>query len=152
VYLSYSYMNARIVEVTGNVFGTPFPLTLDINKPENCQAAKASGASPSISEHSVYNEGGAAFAMIEYGWAGLRVFDLRDGDHPKEVAYFVPAVTSATAQRCVKVHGTDRCKVAIQTNNVEVDERGYIYLVDRADTGLHIVELTGTARAIARLP
>jgi hypothetical protein len=40
----------------------------------------------------------------------------------------------------------------IQTNNVEVDDRGYIYLVDRAETGLHIVELTGPARAIANLP
>jgi len=47
------------------------------------------------------------------------------------------------------VSGTPRCKVAIQTNNVEVDDRGYIYLADRADTGLHIVELTGPARAIA---
>ncbi len=37
----------------------------------------------------------------------------------------------------------DRCKVAIQTNNVETDERGYIYMVDRANTGLHILELTG---------
>jgi hypothetical protein len=44
------------------------------------------------------------------------------------------------------------CKVAIQTNNVEVDERGLIYLADRANTGLHIVELTGAARRIANLP
>ena len=43
----------------------------------------------------------------------------------------------------------DRCKVAIQTNNVETDERGYIYIVDRANTGLHILELTGPARAVA---
>ena len=90
--------------------------------------------------------------FLAYFNAGVRAVDIRDPFHPKEVAYFIPAVTSATAQRCVKVHGTDRCKVAIQTNNVEVDERGYIYLVDRADTGLHIVELTGAARAIARLP
>ena len=48
--------------------------------------------------------------------------------------------------------GAPRCKTAIQTNNVEVDDRGYIYLADRADTGLHIVELTGRARAIANLP
>jgi len=33
-----------------------------------------------------------------------------------------------------------------------VDDRGYIYLADRADTGLHIVELTGTARTIANFP
>ena len=29
----------------------------------------------------------------------------------------------------------ERCKMAIQTNNVEVDDRGYIYIVDRANTG-----------------
>lgn len=32
---------------------------------------------------------------------------------------------------------------------VEVDDRGYIYIVDRANTGLHILELTGGARSIA---
>ena len=32
-----------------------------------------------------------------------------------------------------------------QTNNVEVDDRGYIYIVDRANT-MHILELTGAAR------
>lgn len=81
-------LDAYVVEVTGNKFGKPFPLTLDINKPENCQKAKASGANASITEHSVYNKNGAAFVMIEYGGAGLRVFDLRDGEHPREVAYY----------------------------------------------------------------
>jgi hypothetical protein len=81
-------LDAYVVEVTGNKFGKAFPLTLDINKPENCQAAKASGARPGISEHSVYNKNGAAFVMMEFGKAGLRVFDLRDGEHPKEVAYY----------------------------------------------------------------
>ena len=28
----------------------------------------------------------------------------------------------------------------IQTNNLEVDDRGYIYAVDRANTGMHIIE------------
>ena len=41
---------------------------------------------------------------------------------------------------------------AIQTNNVEVDDRGYIYIVDRANTGMHILELTGDARKAAGLP
>jgi len=40
----------------------------------------------------------------------------------------------------------------VQTNNLEVDDRGLIYLVDRADTGLHIVELRGEARRIAEFP
>jgi len=33
-----------------------------------------------------------------------------------------------------------------------VDDRGYIYIVDRVGTGLHILQLTGPARAIANLP
>jgi hypothetical protein len=28
---------------------------------------------------------------------------------------------------------------------VETDDRGYIYIVDRANTGMHILELTGEA-------
>ena len=65
------------------------------------------------------------------------------------MAYYIPAVTSKTEPRCIKVDGKDRCKVAIQTNNVEVDARGYIYIVDRANTGLHVLELAGEARNIA---
>ena len=68
-------LDAYIVEVTDNVFGEPFPLTLDVNKPENCTAAQTSAA---ITETSIYNDNCAAFVMIEFGGAGLRVFDLRD--------------------------------------------------------------------------
>ncbi len=91
-------------------------------------------------------------AFISFFNAGVRAVDIRDPYHPKEAGFFIPSVTEATDKRCVKIDGQDRCKVAIQTNNVETDERGYIYIVDRANTGLHIIELTGEARAIAGLP
>jgi hypothetical protein len=81
-------LEAYVVEVTGNKFGTPSVLTLDINRPENCQHTKATGENPGISETSIYNNNGAAFVMIEYGAAGLRLWDIRNGDHPKEIAYW----------------------------------------------------------------
>jgi hypothetical protein len=91
-------------------------------------------------------------AFITFFNAGVRALDVRDPYHPKEVGYFIPPITEATDKRCVKVDGQDRCKVAIQSNNVETDDRGYVYVVDRANTGLHIVEPTGDARKIAGLP
>ena len=80
---------------------------------------------------------------------GVRAVDIRDPYHPKEAGYFVPAITDKTDKRCIKVDGQERCKVAIQSNNLDVDDRGYIYVVDRANTGMHILELTGDARKIA---
>ena len=85
-----------------------------------------------------------------FSWfnAGMRVVDVRNPFEPVEVAHYIPATTANTAERCVTIDGAESCKVAIQTNNVEVDDRGLIYLVDRANTGLHIVELTGAAAEI----
>jgi hypothetical protein len=81
--------------------------------------------------------------------AGVRAVDIRNPFAPAEIGYYIPATTDKTTPRCVKVDGNDRCKIAIQTNNVEVDDRGYVYIVDRANTGLHILQLTGEARKVA---
>jgi hypothetical protein len=90
-------------------------------------------------------------AFITWFNAGVRALDVRDPFQPREVGYFIPAITDKTDKRCVKVDGKDRCKVAIQSNNLETDARGYIYVVDRANTGMHILELTGEARQVAGL-
>jgi hypothetical protein len=88
--------------------------------------------------------------------AGVRALDVRNPFQPKEIAYFIPAMTSETvvldtpAGQDAAPRGIEAAnRRAIQTNNVEVDERGYIYIVDRANTGMHILELTGAARAVA---
>jgi hypothetical protein len=79
----------------------------------------------------------------------VRVIDVRNPYKVSEVGYFIPAMTEATEKRCFKLDNVERCTTSVQTNNVETDDRGYIYIVDRANTGMHILELTGDARAIA---
>lgn len=81
--------------------------------------------------------------------AGVRALDVRDPFRPVEIGYYIPAVTDKTDKRCVGQGAEQQCKIAIQTNNVEVDDRGYVYAVDRANTGMHILELAGPARRVA---
>ncbi|MGH8633204.1 MAG: LVIVD repeat-containing protein [Burkholderiales bacterium] len=90
--------------------------------------------------------------LVAWFNAGVRAVDIRDPYHPKEIGHYLPATTQNTEPSCVKSGGGVRCKIAIVTNNVEVDDRGYIYMTDRAKTGLHILELTGEARKIANYP
>ncbi|HUC68103.1 MAG TPA: hypothetical protein VMA53_22000 [Stellaceae bacterium] len=81
--------------------------------------------------------------------AGVRVVDMRDPYQPIEMAHYIPAVTPRAQPSCATLDGKQHCVKVIQTSNVEVDDRGYIYIVDRADNGMHILELTGAARRIA---
>ena len=71
--------------------------------------------------------------FISHFNAGVRVLDIRDPFRLREVAYYVP----------------DSGRRALTTNNVEVDDRGYIYMVDRLYLGMHILRLTGAAAGIA---
>lgn len=80
--------------------------------------------------------------VVSYFNAGVRAVDIRNPFQPQEVGFFIPAPTEQTA--------LSGGKKAIQTNNVELDNRGYIYLADRANTGLHIVQLTGEAAQIVQ--
>lgn len=71
--------------------------------------------------------------LLFFSWfaAGVRAVDIRDPRRPREVGYYIPAGTPVT-------------------NNVEVDARGTVYIVDRGGGGLHLLELTGPARALTR--
>ncbi|RPI59411.1 MAG: hypothetical protein EHM50_09240 [Lysobacterales bacterium] len=87
--------------------------------------------------------------VLAYFNAGVRVVDIRNPFEPKEVARFIPEITANTTESCIEIEGARQCDRAIQTNNVNIDDRGYVYALDRASTGLHVLELTGAARAIA---
>jgi len=87
-------------------------------------------------------------AMIAFFNAGLRVLDVRDPYEPKEIAHFIPSITkrptsAASASATAEVQGRD------PDQQRRDRRRGYIYIVDRANTGMHILELHRRARAIA---
>jgi hypothetical protein len=79
---------AFITDVTGDLPAPASMVELAINKPENCQAKLSSGQNTQIAYHAIDNAQRATFAMVSFGSAGLRVFDIRDPKAPKEAAYF----------------------------------------------------------------
>jgi hypothetical protein len=138
---------AFMVDVTTE--RTPFSVaTFEVPDPTGDFCRRGGRFGPHSSNESFSPIYYGRLAFIAYFNAGVRAVDVRDPFHPTEAGFYIPSVTAKTDKRCVEVSGTPRCKIAIQTNNVDVDDRGFIYLADRADTGLHIVELTGPARAI----
>ncbi|WP_298197577.1 hypothetical protein, partial [Novosphingobium sp.] len=63
-------------------------LQIAINKPEFCNVRKASGRDPWLAYHLIDNPINPRFAAVNFGDAGLRIFDIRDPQKPTEVAYF----------------------------------------------------------------
>ncbi len=90
-------------------------------------------------------------AFITFFNAGVRVVDVRDPYAPKEVGYFIPAITEVTGQAPRPGReGQQKCKVAIQTNNAETDDCGYCsYRGSRQYRHARCSFFTGEPRAIA---
>jgi hypothetical protein len=137
---------------------TPWPLAT-FHVPENpgdfCGRGGRFGAH--AGHESFYPPYYGKLAIFSWFNAGTRVFDIRNPFAVEEVAYFIPAPNKNTMAFCADGIGhpegdpkiTPACTKVIQTNNVEVDDRGLIYSADRAGTGLHIIRLTGRAARVA---
>ncbi|MES2561133.1 MAG: RNA polymerase subunit sigma-70 [Pseudomonadota bacterium] len=72
-------------------------------------------------------KGGDTLVYCAWFAGGLRIVDIKDPASPQEVGWFIPEPAAG--------------KAAPQTNDVDVDERGLIYIVDRY-TGFDILEFT----------
>jgi len=79
---------------------------------------------------------GGSLLYVAYFNAGLRIVDISDPIKPREVGRYIPAPAE------MRREGQGSKKV-IQTNDVDLDGRGLIYITDRAGAGLHILEFTG---------
>ena len=71
---------------------------------------------------------------VAYFNAGLRIVDIADPYHPREVGFYIPDPVRSAKSRGSRI---------IQTNDVDLDYRGLIHITDRAGNGLHILEFTG---------
>jgi hypothetical protein len=74
--------------------------------------------------------------FLAYFTGGVRAWDIREPQAPVEVGFYVPESNANTNPD------------GYMTNNLEVDNRGFIYAPDRDGAGLDILELTGAAKAI----
>jgi hypothetical protein len=75
--------------------------------------------------------------FLAYFTGGIRAWDIREPQGSKEIAFYVPESNANTDPD------------GYMTNNVEVDNRGFIYATDRNGAGLDILELHGRAKRIA---
>ena len=65
-----------------------------------------------------------------YFWQGIRVFDIRDPHHPKEIAYFIPPLDEDDDGRA---HTSSQIRF--------VEERGEMWFTNQT-TGFHVVRFT----------
>lgn len=147
-----AHQQAFFVDITDEI--NPFGISnykVDENEGDFCQRGGRFGNHSS--NENFTDDYYRKIVFFAYFNAGIRAVDIRDPFNPKEVGKYIPATTDDTVERCVQLDddpAPDRCKTAIQTNNLETDDRNYVHAVDRANTGLHIVTVTGEARQIMR--
>ena len=92
------------------------------------------------SEENFYNPFYGRLTFLAYFTGGVRAWDIREPQAPVEVAFYVPESNANTEP------------AGYMTNNLEVDDRGYILAVDRNGAGLEILELHGKAKQIGLGP
>jgi hypothetical protein len=84
------------------------------------------------SEENFRNPYYGRLTFTAYFNAGVRAWDITDPQGAVEAGFYVPAAPNNT----------------YMTNNVEVDNRGYIIIVDRIGNGMDVLELHGKAKQI----
>src|SRR5712691_11152396 len=89
------------------------------------------------SEENFNNPYYGRLTFLAYFTGGVRAWDIREPQGPVEVGFYVPLANANTVQ-----------PDGYMTNNLEVDNRGFIYATDRNGSGLDILDLRGTARRI----
>jgi len=87
-------------------------------------------------EENMSNPYDSKLTAIAWFNGGVRIFDIREPYTPTQVAFYVSEANANTPNG------------AYMTNNVEIDNRGLIYVVDRNGAGMDILQLFGCPASI----
>jgi hypothetical protein len=144
-----SWKNPVLIDITNDQ--APWPIaTLDVPQFPGNFCAKGSRFGVHEVNRQIYPPYYGRLLFVAMFNAGLQVWDIRDPYNPRRVAYFIQAPNKNTHASCGNYQGnTKYCRKATFSDLGEVDDRGYIYNMDRAGSGLTILQLTGDASAVA---
>jgi hypothetical protein len=118
-------------------------MTLAINDPGNCGREAADSEDASVHYQDADNEQHTSFVMASMWNAGLRLFDVRQPLHPREVAYFNPGLFGRPS---------DNGLLDKAWGHVHYDETtGQIAFATQSG-GFWVVELEPQVRALLGLP
>jgi hypothetical protein len=117
--------------------------TLAINDQANCARQVVDQVNASVHYHDVDNPAHTTFAMMSMWNAGLRIADLRDPYHPKEVAYFNPGAMRSTVATIALDQAWGHVRYLPQS--------GQIWFATETG-GFWVVELEPQVRAYLGLP
>lgn len=139
------WKNPWLVDITNDI--APWPIaTLPVGQFPGNFCAKGARFGTHEFNREIYAPYYGKLVVVSYFNAGLQIWDIRDPYTPRRIAYFIQAPNGNTQQSCGTYRGDPNyCRKATFSDLGEVDDRGYIYNIDRAGSGVTILKLTGDA-------
>jgi hypothetical protein len=143
-----AWKNPFLLDITDD--RAPWPIaTLPISQQPGDFCAKGSRFGTHEFNRAIYAPYYGKILIVAMFNAGLQVWDIRDPYSPRRIAYFIQAPNSKTIETCGTYQGNQPyCRKATFSDLGEVDDRGYIYNLDRAGSGMTVLKLSGDAADI----
>jgi hypothetical protein len=143
--LGQPWKNPQLLDITNDLAMWPISSMTVGQFPGNFCAKGARFGSHELNRE-IYAPYYGKIVVVAMFNAGLQVWDIRDPYNPRRVGYFIQAPNRDTISTCGTYQSnTNYCRNAIFSDLGEVDDRGYIYNLDRAGSGLTVLKLTGDA-------
>src|SRR6185436_1360087 len=121
-------------------------LKMEVHDPANCSQILADGTSGFIYDShycTVDDPKNAKMAACSWFQSGIRVIDIRDPYHPKELAYYKPAAVGTASRPGSTQNGQNRTWDLSSSNIRWVKQNGDIFLwFTSHDNGFQIVKFT----------